>query len=117
MSFTESGLAVAGHLRGVTFETWPSLGGTDRDGGVPAVREDGVLPRSSGRPDIYPYAVQERGASDHRALVRSRSAQLPGVTGRLDEVTAPGAAEKAAAAEVPAMRLAVRPAAPALAAE
>lgn len=100
MSLTENGHGVAGYLRGVTNEHPEPPPGLDRAPGPPAEHVDGFAPRNSARPDLYPHAPQEQGASDHRALAPSGSA------GRLDEVTAPGAAEKAAAAEVPAMQLA-----------
>jgi len=103
MSLTENGLGVADSVRGIAFEHRIATG--DRTTGIPDLHEDGFCLRNSCRPDLYPYAPQVQGASHALAL---RPAEVPAhaVTGRLDEVTADAAAEKAAAAEVPAMQLA-----------
>ena len=106
MSLTESGHAVRAGVNGVTVEHHPPADGPDRAPGVPDVHVDGFNPRNSARPDLYPHAPQAQGASDSRAVQAAAAASVPPVAGRLDEVTAPDAAEKAAAAaEVPAMQL------------
>jgi hypothetical protein len=93
MGLTEDGLGVPVVARGTTTLHEPPSG--DRMAGVLDLREDGFVPRNSGRPDLYPHAPMH---------FRGPAAAVP-VTGRLDEVTAPQS-DAPAEEEPPAMQLA-----------
>jgi hypothetical protein len=87
LSLTENGLGVADGVRGVTSAEPGPANGNDRAPGLADVHVDGVCPRTSGRPDLYPHAP-----------MHYRGPQKP-AAGRLDEVTAEPAPEPEAAPE------------------